>query len=123
MLEKDFYQLCESSLIKLSEAIEAADKNSQLDVEYSDGILEIVIARSKKTYIINRNSGNQKIWYSSPFSGADYFSFDEKTLDWRDVKGDELEQKLFSELSQVIPHVISHGIPHIISAKAEIQEN
>jgi iron donor protein CyaY len=123
MLEKDFYQLCESSLIKLSEAIEAADKNSQLDVEYSDGILEIVIARSKKTYIINRNSGNQKIWYSSPFSGADYFSFDEKTLDWRDIKGDELEQKLFSELSQVIPHGISHGIPHVISAKAEIQKN
>jgi iron donor protein CyaY len=119
MLEKDFYQLCESSLIKLSEAIEAADQNSQLDVEYSDGILEIVITRSKKTYIINRNSGNQKIWYSSPFSGADYFSFDEKTLDWRDVKGDELEQKLFSELSHVIPN----GIPYGISAKAEIQEN
>ena len=119
MLEKDFYQLCESSLIKLSEAIEAADTNSQLDVEYSDGILEIVITRSKKTYIINRNSGNQKIWYSSPFSGADYFSFNEKTLDWRNVKGDELEQKLFSEISRVIPHVI----PNVISAKAEIQEN
>ena len=123
MLEKDFYQLCESSLIKLSEAIEAADKNSQLDVEYSDGILEVVITVSKKTYIINRNSGNQKIWYSSPFSGADYFSFDEKTKDWRDVKGDELEQKLFSELSHVIPHGIPHAISHGISAKAEIQEN
>lgn len=99
MLEKDFYQLCETALLKLSEAVEAADENSQLDVEYSDGILEIVIPAGKKTYIINRNSGNQKIWYSSPFSGANYFSFDEKTKDWRDVKGDELKEKLFSELT------------------------
>ncbi len=101
MLEKDFYQLCESALNKLSEAIENADKNSQLDVEYSDGILKIVITKTKKTYVINRNSGNQKIWYSSPFSGANYFSFDEKTHDWRDAKGDELAEKLFSELKQI----------------------
>jgi iron donor protein CyaY len=102
MLEKDFYKLCESALLKLSEAVEAADKNSQLDAEYSDGILKIVIIASKKTYVINRNSGNQKIWYSSPFSGADYFSFDEQTQDWRDAKGDELSQKLFLELKNIL---------------------
>lgn len=101
MLEKDFYQLCELTLFKLATAVETADKNSQLDVEYSDGILEIIIISSKKTYIINRNSGNQKIWYSSPFSGADYFSFDEKTCDWRDAKGEEILQKLFLELKNI----------------------
>jgi frataxin-like iron-binding protein CyaY len=41
---------------------------------------------------------NRKIWYSSPFSGADYFSYDETTLQWLDFKGEELKQKLFSEL-------------------------
>lgn len=101
MLEKEFYQHCESSLIKLADAIENADKNSQLDVEYADGILKIVIITTKKTFVINRNSGNQKIWYSSPFSGANYFSFNEETKDWRDAKGDELEEKLFSELKQI----------------------
>jgi len=99
MLEKDFYKLCEDALIQLSEAIEAQDKNSKLDVEYSDGILEIVITATKQTYIINRNSGNQKIWYSSPFSGADYFSFDGEK--WIDAKGEEISQKLFSELKMV----------------------
>jgi iron donor protein CyaY len=98
MLEKTFYKLCEDSLIKLSEALEAWDKDSKLDVEYSDGILEIVVIATKKTYIINRNSGNQKIWYSSPFSGANYFSFDEKSQSWLDAKGDELRLKLFEEL-------------------------
>lgn len=102
MLEKDFLKLCEDALINLSEAVERADKNSQLDVEYSDGILEIVIVATTQTYIINRNSGNQKIWYSSPFSGADYFSFDEKNQDWRDAKNDELSQKLFLELKNIL---------------------
>lgn len=104
-LEKNFHQLCESSLIKLSSTIENHDKNSQLDVEYSDGILKIIIIASKKTFVINRNSGNQKIWYSSPFSGADYFSFNSQNSDWRNAKGDELSQKLFSELNFLDPRL------------------
>ena len=97
MLEKDFLKHCESALIQLSETIESADKNSKLDVEYSDGILEIVISTTKQTYIINRNSGNQKIWYSSPITGADYFSF---SSDWRNSKGEELQEKLMAELEK-----------------------
>lgn len=102
MTEKDFYQRCESALIKLADDVESADKNSQLDVEYADGILQIVILADNKTYIINRNSGNQKIWYSSPFSGADYFSFDEKSGEWKDAQTTALQTKLFSELHQIL---------------------
>ncbi len=100
MLEKDFLKHCELALTKLFYAVEEFDKNSKLDVEYSDGILEIVINSTKQTYIINRNSGNQKIWYSSPFTGADYFSFDEKSGNWLSAKGEELETKLFAELTK-----------------------
>ncbi|MBM3579929.1 MAG: hypothetical protein FJX34_04070 [Alphaproteobacteria bacterium] len=102
MTKKDFYQRCESALIRLADDVEAADKNSQLDVEYADGILQIVIIADNKTYIINRNSGNHKIWYSSPFSGADYFSFDEERNEWRDANGEGLRAKLFSELQSKI---------------------
>jgi iron donor protein CyaY len=98
MLEKDFLKLCEAELLKLSESVEMLDKNSKLDVEYSDGILEITVLATKQVYIINRNSGNQKIWYSSPISGADYFAFEEKTSSWINAKGEEISQKLFSEI-------------------------
>jgi frataxin-like iron-binding protein CyaY len=81
--------------------VEAFDKNSQMDIDYSEGILKIVILENKKTYVINRNSGNQKIWYSSPFSGADYFSFDEQTNKWINNKKEELTNKLFNELSKL----------------------
>ncbi len=96
----NFLNLCEDALLKLSQAIEARDKNSKLDVEYSDGILEIIIIATKQTYIINRNSGNQKIWYSSPISGADYFSFDGKF--WVNVKGESVEDKLELELEKFL---------------------
>lgn len=98
MLEKDFYKLCEDALSNLAQELEKRDGNSKLDFDYAEGILKIVILVDKKTYVINRNSGNQKIWYSSPLTGADYFSFDEKSNSWLDAKGEELAQKFFSEI-------------------------
>ena len=98
MLEKDFYKFCEEALSSLASELEKRDINSKLDFDYSDGILKVVILASKKTYVINRNSGNQKIWYSSPFSGADYFSYQEESKSWKSAKGEELAHKFFSEI-------------------------
>ena len=98
----NFYNLCENFLQNLAEKIEGQDVNSNLEVEYQDGILEIVINADKKTFIINRNAGNQKIWYSSPFLGADYFSFDESSQKWLNAKSEELTKKLFNELNKII---------------------
>jgi len=95
----NFYSLCETFLEDLAEKIEALDVNCNLEVEYQDGILEIIINNNKKTFIINRNAGNQKIWYSSPFLGADYFAFDQSSQSWINDKGEELSQKLFKELN------------------------
>ena len=102
MQEKDFLKFCEQILVQLSENIEIKDKNSKLDVEYSDGILTIIIEATSQTYIINRHAASQKIWYSSPITGADYFVFDEKAQNWLDFKGEKLEEKLFSELENII---------------------
>ncbi len=99
MLEKDFLQSCETALIALADRVEALDVSGKLEVDYADGILNIVISESGATYVINRNSGNQKIWYSSPFSGANYFSFDGS---WKDAKGEELTEKLLAELQKIL---------------------
>jgi len=102
MLEKDFLKLCDDALMALSCEVEDRDKNLKLDVEYSDGILTIIIEEVAQTYVITRHTASKKIWYSSPVSGADYFSFDEKSAKWLDSKGDELSQKLFSELNKIL---------------------
>lgn len=98
MLEKDFIQNCETTLINLSELLEEKDKGANLDIEYSDGILNVIIEETSQTYVINRHMATQKIWYSSPFSGADYFSFDEKSQKWLNSKNKNLEEKLLLEL-------------------------
>jgi frataxin len=100
MSDKNFHHLCDAFLEQLAEKLEAQDKNSELEIEYSDGILTINLEGSK-TYVINRHSASQKIWYSSPFSGANYFSFNDDEKKWLDSKGEELEEKLMSELKNI----------------------
>lgn len=94
----NFYKISEDFLINLAENIEDFDKNSVFDVDCSDGILDILIHETEEEYVINRHNANQKIWYSSPLSGADYFAFDDKQKKWLNDNKQELSEKLFSEL-------------------------
>lgn len=100
MLEKDFYQYCEQTLSKLFDEVEAFDEDCNFDTDYSDGILKIILPDGK-TYIINRNLGNQKIWFSSPFSGADYFAFNAEKKLWLNDLEIEISNKLFDELKKI----------------------
>ncbi|MBU6339192.1 MAG: iron donor protein CyaY [Rickettsiales bacterium] len=100
MTEQDFYLLSETALTKLADCIEKQDVDSVFDVEYSDGILNVVIEETGQTYVINKHSASQKIWYSSPISGADYFSYDAFEGKWLNARKEDLENKLFAELSQ-----------------------
>lgn len=95
-----FYKLCDDFLEELVIVIEKKDSNSNLETDYLDGVLKIKILKNSKTFVINRNSGNQKIWYSSPFSGADYFAFDDISGQWINSKKTELTQKLMTELQE-----------------------
>ncbi len=101
-MTSNFHQESEDFLTTLSDKIENLDKNSNLDVDYSDGILNIIIEKTQQEYVINRHNANQKIWYSSPISGADYFSYEEKYGKWLNNKALELEEKLMNELKEIL---------------------
>ena len=98
-MEKNFLELSEQELIKIADEIENNDKNSLFDVEYSDGILNIEIFKTGAQYVVNKHSASQKIWFSSPISGANYFSFNNEKEKWLDEKGMELRIFLLNELS------------------------
>jgi iron donor protein CyaY len=100
MEENKFLQLSENTLIKLADYIENNDEKSIFDVEYSDGILNIEIFDKKQTYVINKHSASKKIWFSSPISGADYFSYCEIQENWLDKNQKDLETILINELIQ-----------------------
>lgn len=97
-----FNILCEKFLQDLGEEIEKKDLESNLEIDYSDGILNIVIIANKKTFVINRNSGNQKIWYSSPFTGANYFSYDQNLEKFISLANQDLKSVLFTELKDYL---------------------
>lgn len=97
-----FYKNSEDFLTKLSDEIEKLDQDSLFDVEYSDGILNIIIEETEQEYVINRHNANKKIWYSSPISGADYFSYDENQKQWLNDNKQELRDKLLQELNQFL---------------------
>ncbi len=99
MVYMNFYALCHQYLSNLVEQIETADKHCLLEVDYVDGVLNIIISSTKQTFVINRNAGNEKIWYSSPISGPDYFSFDLNKNDWLNQQNINLTDKIFSELN------------------------
>ena len=94
----DFYNISEEFLVDLCDKIDQNDNGCIFEVEYSDGILNITVFATNKQYVINRHNANQKIWYSSPISGADYFSYNEKEGKWLSDKNIELEEKLIKEL-------------------------
>jgi iron donor protein CyaY len=98
MLEKDFLELSEQILISLADYVEGNDKNSVFDAEYADGILNIEVFKTNQTYVINKHSASQKIWYSSPISGAKYFVYNQQKKQWFDNTNKELRQTLLSEL-------------------------
>ena len=105
MEEKDFLEFSETKLTELADLIENNDKNSLFDVEYADGILSIDIFDDNKTYIINKHSASKKIWFSSPISGADYFSYDYASKKWLNQNNQELSEILLTELSKNFPYV------------------
>ena len=51
---------------------EIMDENTVVDgVNYSSGVLKLDFnsAEGKKTYVLNKQAPNQRLWLSSPFSG------------------------------------------------------
>lgn len=76
MEDTKFKQLADETIQNLSDSIEDADKDYQLDVDLLDGILNIELPDGGQ-YVINRHDASMQIWLSSPISGASHFSYNE----------------------------------------------
>src|SRR5207247_1084121 len=73
--------LADAYLHTIVESLEMLqDTNPQLEVEYSQGTLELKTPNG--TYVINKQPPNHQIWLSSPVSGP-------KRFDWVARNGEE----------------------------------
>jgi len=114
----EFHEIADELLDNLTEKIETILEQStyeNYDTEISSGVLTIKLG-STGTYVINKQTPNRQIWYSSPISGPKKFYYDPNVKRWIcvtecDSKDNDrfLEDKLAKELSQILKQDVVIG--------------
>jgi len=98
MDETTFHKLADETLENLSEALEDADDEGSLEVDFESGILNIETSRGKK-YVINKHAAMKQIWMASPASGASHFSYKEGR--WKTSDGRFFDEMMTSEMKNL----------------------
>ena len=74
-----------------------------MEVEYSSGVLTIQLP-PHGTWVLNKQSPNQQIWWSSPLSGPRRYEWNERYDRWvstRSEDGDSLGEALAKEIKEL----------------------
>ncbi|KAM9987625.1 hypothetical protein ACTFIZ_000104 [Dictyostelium cf. discoideum] len=81
------------------EILSEANTCEGFEIEGNDGVLTIIVG-NKGTYVINKQTPNRQIWWSSPLSGPKRFDYDSVEKRWVDNRdGTPLRQLLNSEIN------------------------
>ncbi len=94
-----FQEKAEIFLQSMVDAIEMADENEEMEVDFIEGVASITLSDGQE-YIINTHTPSKQIWVSSPFSGASKFSYDEDEDEWMPDNGRSLRDFISIEFSQ-----------------------
>lgn len=98
LTDHQYFKLADSSLNLILLQLEAAaDLDPELDVEYSDGVMNVAL--NIGTYVINRQPPSKQIWLSSPTSGPKRFDYVEGT-GWVYKDGTVLKELLEQEWTE-----------------------
>lgn len=96
-MEKTHFESTAGQMLEdLAELLDFADADGDLEVEYTDGVLTITLPDTKQ-YVINRHRVTEQLWWSSPLSGAKYFTLSVENT-WLDKDNNELKPLLLAEL-------------------------
>lgn len=104
---KGFVEAVEEELSLLQGAVEgylerAAPPQEDYDVDLKDGVLSIALPLNKGKYVINKQTPNKQIWWSSPLSGPRRYELHHDG--WRCLRRSSLlRQDLSQELASIFP--------------------
>ncbi|PCH00825.1 Frataxin [Penicillium occitanis (nom. inval.)] len=83
--DKNYHEVADHYLeVLLGELERAQEDGSEIEAEYSAGVLNVVVP-GVGTYVLNKQPPNHQIWLSSPISGP-------KRYDWV-IQGDQMHEK------------------------------
>mmetsp|Transcript_11946 Transcript_11946/g.19186 ORF Transcript_11946/g.19186 Transcript_11946/m.19186 type:complete len:195 (+) Transcript_11946:233-817(+) len=103
-----YHHVADSLLERIEESIDRlAEDGHDVEVSYAQGVLEIELM-DKGTWVINKQTPNLQIWWSSPISGPKRFEFAMGKQEWTCSRDPSLE--LFSLLKNEISAVCGDEI-------------
>ena len=97
MEDNTFTGLVKLELEKLFTIFDIADKNTELDIDFSGEVLKVDSILG--CHVINRNIAAKEIWLSSPSSGPNHFRYMDGR--WITSSGIELYSLLKQEFSNI----------------------
>lgn len=104
MSERDFHLVADEALEDIHDTVEEALEDGfedEFDCNMSQGVLNIIVG-DRGTWVLNKQSPNRQIWWSSPISGPMRFEYHGDCKRWvntRDGKT-ELRDLLATEMDE-----------------------
>ena len=97
----DFHNTADRTLEVLQDAFDELDETSEgIDCNLSDGVLTVTLG-SAGTWVLNKQTPNRQLWWSSPLSGPKRFEYG--GAGWQGTRdGEALEELLENEVSEAV---------------------
>lgn len=107
--EADFTRVADATLAAIESAVSAAedplsracaddDNDDGLDISTSQGVLTLRLG-AKGTFVLNKQTPNRQIWWSSPISGPKRYNWDASRGRWVNTRdGHDMLTALHAEL-------------------------
>jgi frataxin len=104
--EREYYKVADETLEIIQDTVERAleDVGVEGEVSLSSGVLTIVLPPPHGTYVINKQTPNRQIWWSSPISGPRRYEYNPETKLWVFTRDGEigLGETLNEEFQQLL---------------------
>jgi len=94
-----YHNVCERTLEALQDVYEEyadADPALLMDVEYADGVLNVIVG-TQGTFVLNKQAPNLQLWLSSPISGPLRYDFSVQDAAWLNVRDGHSLLKLLAD--------------------------
>ena len=78
--ESQYHSIADETLEDIQDAVETALEEKgvgEFDVTYASGVLTIALPSPHGTYVINKQTPNRQIWWSSPKTGPRRYEYEE----------------------------------------------
>ncbi|CAM9566821.1 unnamed protein product [Ectocarpus fasciculatus] len=104
MSEQEFHSVADEALEEIHDAVEEALEEGfedDFDCNMSQGVLNIIVG-DRGTWVLNKQSPNRQIWWSSPISGPMRFEYHNESKRWLNTRDGETELRviLATEMSE-----------------------